>query len=278
MTSAVLTVPATAIEQAAVHQRELRDQGWTLFRDLITPAQLAAAREAIDALAASGTGIHASEQHYHAVNLVARAAVFRDIAVHPLLLATMEGLLGADCILSSCNLGARRPGGERQGLHRDTAIWGPSLPHLDIPIGIQTAWCIDDFTLANGATHLIPGSHVRADASPEEASIQAVAPAGSVVAFDARLFHAGGANRTDAVRRGVLTFYIRSWLKPQTDHRRSFPAALIADSSPALLRLLGFQRQTPVEHADGRSEILMAPGATSFYGQPPSGQPAAAKY
>jgi ectoine hydroxylase-related dioxygenase (phytanoyl-CoA dioxygenase family) len=277
MTAAVLAAPKPIAERAAAHQDELRRQGWTLFPAIISAEQLDAARCAIDALVASGVA-RTSAQDHHAPNLVARAAVFREVAAHPLLLATIEGLIGDDCILSSCNLGTRRPGGDRQGLHRDTGIWGPSLPHLDIPVGIQTAWCIDDFTIANGATHLVPGSHVRPELTPEAPSIQAVAPAGSIIAFDARLLHAGGANHTERARRAVLTFYIRSWLKPQTDHRRSLPAGLIAEQSPTVLRLLGFQRQTPVEHADGRSEILMAPGATSFYGQPPSGQPAAAKY
>lgn len=270
MSTATLEVPATLAEQAAHHQRELRGQGWTVFRDAMTSDQLAAGREAIDGFIASGVGVHANDQHYHATNLVARAAVFRELAVQPLVLATVEGLVGADCILSSCNLGARRPGGDRQGLHRDTGIWGQSMPYLDIPVGIQTAWCFDDFTIENGATHVVPGSHARPDARDDEPSIQLTAPAGSIVAFDARTFHAGGANRSERVRRAALTFYIRSWLKPQTDHKRSFPRDLIAASSPALLRLLGFQRQSPVERSDGTPEIVMAPGATFFYGQPPS--------
>jgi len=257
-------------EQAAVHRHELQEQGWTVFRNIMTPAQCTAGRVAIDRLIEAGMGIHAGDQHFHTTNLVAKDAVFRELAIQPLLLATVEGLIGADCILSSCNMGARRPGGDRQALHRDTSIWGPSLPYLDIPIGIQTAWCFDDFTLENGATHVISGSHARADAREDEPNIQLTAPAGSMVAFDARLFHAGGANRTQHIRRAALTLYIRSWLKPQTDHKRSFPRELITTVSPKLLRLLGFQRQTPVENPNGQEDIVMAPGATFFYGQPPT--------
>lgn len=266
----ILNPPTDLAAQAAQHQERLRTEGFTVFPAAITPEQIVAARAACDALVADPRGlVDAGPQHYGAPNLVARAAVFRDIALQPLVLATVEGLLGDDCILSSCNLGVRRPGGDRQGMHRDTGIWGPSLPLLDIPVGIQTAWCFDDFTLANGATHIQPGSHRRAEATADDAGIQVEAPAGSIIAFDVRCFHAGGANRTDRVRRAALTLYIRSWLKPQTDHKRSFPQALIADADPVLLRLLGFQRQSPVEHDDGRSEIIPAPGATYFYNQPP---------
>jgi ectoine hydroxylase-related dioxygenase (phytanoyl-CoA dioxygenase family) len=268
MNTTLLEAPATLAEQAAHHQAQLREQGWTVFRHIMSPAQLAAGQAAIDRIIASQAGVRASNQHYHAPNLVGRDPIFREIACLPLILATVEGLIGADCILSSCNLGARRPGGDAQGLHRDTGIWGSSMPFMDFPIGIQTAWCFDDFTIENGATHLVPGSHARRDARPDEPSIQAVAPAGSIIAFDCQAFHAGGANRTERIRRAALTLYIRSWIKPQTDHKRSIAAEDIASASPTMLRLLGFQRQSPTEGPDGKPHFVMAPGASNFYGQP----------
>ncbi len=267
VTAAAATIPDPAT--VARHQDELRTQGYTIFRDLISPEQLTVMRGLIEAHVARSV-VSASGQHYHGVNLVAWDEVFAAAVADPLLLATVEGLIGADCILSSCNLGARIPGCAAQGLHRDTGIWGQAMPFMPFPVGIQTAWCIDDFTLENGATMLIPGSH--ADPAPvgERQGVQVVAPAGSVIAFDCQAFHAGGANRTQQLRRGVLTLYIRSWLKPQTDHKRSFPTAKLASASPPLLRLLGFRRQSPVEHPDGRSEVIMAPGATAFYDQAPA--------
>lgn len=255
--------------QVAQHQAALRDVGYTVFRDLIDPSALASMRQVINGRFAS-QGEFGHQPNYHSVNLVTWGPAFAATAAHPMLLATVEGLIGEDCILSSCNLGVRTPGCDAQGLHRDTHIWGGSLPFMSFPIGIQTAWCIDDFTLENGATRLIPGSHTDPAPAADRTGIQVVAPAGSVIAFDCQAFHAGEANRSAALRRGVLTFYIRSWLKPQTDHRRSFPPALMEQASPQLLRLLGFRRQSPVELSDGTSIIVPAPGATSFYDQPPA--------
>ncbi|MBA3684222.1 MAG: phytanoyl-CoA dioxygenase family protein [Planctomycetes bacterium] len=275
MSTAVAPAPAAPAAPIAVdpvlvarHQEELRVQGYTIMPRVFPRALVDEARAVIDERITAKITIHEHADVYGEPNLVGRHRVFRDMAEHPLVLAVVEGLLGDDCILSSCNGALRRPSGGPQALHRDTGIWGPSMPWMPIPVGIQTAWCIDDFTSENGATLIVPTSHARPDASTDEPTIQAVAPAGSVIAFDAAALHAGGTNVGNALRRGVLSLYIRSWLKPQTDHKRSYPPELIASTSPTVLRLLGFCRQSPIEHPDGRTEILRAPGASFFYGQP----------
>jgi hypothetical protein len=260
-----LTIDAEAVAQ---HQDELRRQGYTVFRACIAPAVLSAMRASIDANISRRQQAENQDLH-HGVNLVAWDEAFTETACHPLILATVEGLLGNDCILSSCNLGARIPGCPAQSLHRDTGIWGESMPFMPFPVGIQTAWCIDDFTSENGSTRLIPGSHRDPVPCDDARAITITAPAGSIVAFDCQAFHAGGANGSPRLRRAVLTLYIRSWLKPQTDHKRSYPRERLAAASPELLRLLGFRRQSPVELPGERSEVVMAPGATSFYDQPP---------
>ena len=254
----------------AQHQHELREHGFTVFRNIISPSLLAALRQSIDVHIANRIAEKCTE-HYHGVNLIAWDPAFCTVASDPLLLATFEGLLGDDCILSSCNLGARIPGCTAQGLHRDTGIWGSSMPFMPFPVGIQTAWCIDDFTEDNGSTLLIAGSHCDPAPVGDRNGVKMTAPAGSIVAFDCQAFHAGGANSTTTIRRAALTLYIRSWIKPQTDHKRSFPTELIGQTSPVMLRLLGFRRQSPVEMPDGQSIIINAPGATYFYDRPPAG-------
>ena len=94
------------------------------------------------------------------------------------------------------------------------------------------------------------------------------AAAGSVIAFDCSLLHGPGLNKASYLRRGILNLYIRSWLKPQTDHKRSFPTERIQDLNEIEARLLGFQRQSPTEDREGRPSIIDGPGATAFYGRP----------
>ena len=60
-------------------------------------------------------------------------------------------------------------------------------------------WALTDFTEANGATRLVPGSHLR-DHSPDYGapydSIAAEMPKGSVLIWHGSLWHGGGANDT----------------------------------------------------------------------------------
>lgn len=250
------------------HQAELTTDGVTVFPGVITAPQLASMRRVIDHYLEQPPSAYTHPDRIRGVNLMSWHPVFGQVATHPLLLRTVERILGDDCVLSSCNFAARRQGGGRQVLHRDTQIWGPSMPFMPFPVGIQTAWCIDDFTTDNGATHIVPGSHVIASLSANPGEIQVVAPAGSVIAYDAQTFHSGGSNQTPCLRRAVFAFYIRSWLKPQADLKRSFPASEVNLASPQLQRLLGFQRQAPIELRDGTQIFVDSPHATNFYGEP----------
>jgi ectoine hydroxylase-related dioxygenase (phytanoyl-CoA dioxygenase family) len=88
------------------------------------------------------------------------------------------------------------------------------------------------------------------------------------VLFDLRLLHGGATNYGDAPRRAVFAMYVRGWIKPMVDGRRSTPRDVIDTATPTLRRLLGFERQPVVIAENGRWAIEAAPGATSFYGRP----------
>lgn len=228
--------------------------------------------EALNELRADLDAINAApspyEKRYRHRHLTNKALGFRRLVEHPAALRIVETVLGDDCVLSSMNERSVRPGGKGQELHRDTEFWGPSFPWLPIVSGINVIWPLDDFTAESGSTLYVPGSHLSPE-SAAEAPRAVEAPAGSLVAFDTRLLHAGGANRGARLRRAVFAYYIRSWLKPQTDLKRSTPPEIVASASPVLLRLLGFRRQSPFQSPeDGSWAIVPAPGATGLYDEP----------
>ena len=101
----------------------------------------------------------------------------------------------------------------------------------------------------------------------------ATPPPGSVILFDARLLHAGGANTGARTRRACLNLYVRHWLKPQHDLKRSIGTdqldqILHEPNSDTMLRLLGFYRQSAIEMADGEAALVGTPGLPvgGFYG------------
>ncbi len=93
----------------------------------------------------------------------------------------------------------------------------------------NSLWLIDEFTEANGATRVVPGSH-RTGRLPEDdgADPSASHPdevlllgrAGTVVIFNAHTWHGGTRNRTDQPRRAVHAYFCRRGGTPQTDQRR----------------------------------------------------------
>lgn len=251
----------------AAHRAELATQGFTVLTDALSERQISQSRAALEDRIRRFPHLNGTGESYSGVNMTNDAPIFRELAQHPALLSLLESELGSDCILSGANYGCVLPGAGKGPMHRDTDIWGPSLPWLPVPVGINTAYVLDAYTEEIGATRCVAGSHLRPEASIDEPSIPMLAPEGAIVAFDGRLLHQAGANRTQQLRRTALFFYVRSWVKPQTDHKRSTSREVVESASPTLLRLLGFERQSPVEHPDGRSEIVPAPGATSFYGK-----------
>jgi len=179
-------------------------------------------------------------------DLVNKDPLFAVCFTHPRVLAAVAHVLGGDLKLSSLNGRAALPGYGHQPLHVDWS--GPTAPG-DYYV-CNSIWLIDDFTEANGATCLVPGSH-RNGAVPEEAMADPSAPhpgevlllgkAGTVVVFNAHTWHGGTRNRTDQPRRALHAYFCRRDQKQQTDQRhyaRSETSARLHDAARYILDIL----------------------------------------
>ena len=78
--------------------------------------------------------------------------------MHPLVMAFVEAELGESCLLSALLAINLQPGETVQPWHFDDG--GAKIPRPRPPLGISTFWAIDDTTELNGATEIIPGSHL----------------------------------------------------------------------------------------------------------------------
>jgi fumagillin biosynthesis dioxygenase len=248
--------------ESAAHLAGVAERGYTVLPGLLTADQLARGRAILDeARGAAGT-----PEVWNLGNLTNRDALFRDLVQHPRILEIVETLLGDDCVLSGTYARVSGPGGGHQPLHRDTDLWGPSMDGFGEALGVTFGVLFDDFSRETGGTRVVPRSHVDRALGEPDGVVHVEAPAGAAVAWDMRLLHGGSENLGASLRRGVFVTYVRSWIKPQTDSRRSTDGEVLAGASSTLLRLLGFHRQPTVEAGEGSALIVPARGATAFYG------------
>jgi hypothetical protein len=176
--------------------------------------------------------------------LIARSPACRELAVHPMINAACERLLSPYCqgyqlhFTQAVSIG---PGERGQMLHRDRGVWGGYV-NRKIETQFSTIWAVNDFTHANGATRIVPGSHTwAADREPTSDEIaSADMTAGSVLIYTGSVIHGGGANETDANRIGVLLHYAPNWLRQEENQYLSCPPEIAKTLSPELRALLGY--------------------------------------
>ena len=184
--------------------------------------------------------------------LFAKTRAFDDLATHPLLLGVLDRVLGESYQLSAPGGIEIGPGEKAQVLHTDDSIYPIPRPHQELVL--NTMWALDDFTEANGATRIVPGSHTWVDQRPGEntETVLAEMPAGSVLFFVGSVFHGGGANNTDRPRFGTILEYVVGWLRPQENHVIAVPREVVRKLPKRLQELLGYNIHPPfVGYVDG---------------------------
>jgi ectoine hydroxylase-related dioxygenase (phytanoyl-CoA dioxygenase family) len=174
-------------------------------------------------------------------NLLAHGPLFEAIPVDRVVLPIVEGVLDEGCLVSSLSSIAIGPGERAQPIHADDQVMPLAKPH--VPTVCNTMWALTDFIEANGATRLVPGSHLF-DHSPTYGqhydSIPAEMPAGSVLVWHGSLWHGGGANRTDERRWGIAMNYCAGWIRQQENQQLGLDLDLVAGFDPRLQELCGF--------------------------------------
>ena len=175
-------------------------------------------------------------------DLVNKDPLFDIFYTHPRVLAAVAHVVG-DPKLSSLNYRAAKPGMGLQKLHAD---WHEAVEAGDYKV-CNSIWLLDDFSQANGATRIVPGTHLKRSlpqedledpwaSHPEEIIIEA--PAGTVVIFNSHTWHGGTNNTTDRHRRSVHSYFCRMDQPQQVDQQRYIRAETLSRMSPEVRELL----------------------------------------
>lgn len=173
-----------------------------------------------------------------------RSATFRSIALHPAVVVAGDHVLGhaSGWRFSAAEYIEIGPGEVAQRLHRDQ--WKYDMVDFDREVELNGMWAVTDFTDENGATRVIPGSHRWAnDVRPDPArTVPAVMSKGSLLLYTGTLHHGGGANRTDAWRRGLSLQHGVSWLTQSTNQFLECPPDVVRDWPDELVRFVGYAK------------------------------------
>ena len=184
-------------------------------------------------------------------NLPAKLQQCEQLIEHPVLLSLVRAMLDEDCVLSDISATSIGPNSGGSGAwHIDAPLTQMPEPLPEIPLAVQNAWIIDDFTVDNGATHVVPKSHLSRKKpgwgyDDIENEIVLSAPAGSLAMWTSHTWHKSGENITNTPRRAILGYYIRSWIRPWSDFTRVLSPEQAKQYSPTARYLLGYSAYPP---------------------------------
>ena len=234
------------MDDVEAHLAEIAREGYTVLHDVFDAdraASLVSDLERLEQTLGVGPGTNGFEGYrtVRVYNLLAHAPDFESIPVDPAVLPVVEGVLDDGCLISSLSSVAIGPGEVAQPIHADDQVMPLPKPH--VPTVCNTMWALTAFTEANGATRVIPRSHL-ADHDPTYGqsydSVPAEMPAGSVLVWHGSLWHGGGANTTDVRRYGIAMNYCAGWIRQQENQQLGLPLDLVRTFPSDLRRLCGF--------------------------------------
>ena len=229
--------------------RELDEKGFVLLESMLTSDETDALRQRSMALAeaerAADNGfVYIDGRGQRVWNLVNKGELFEQAIQRPEILAFMRHLLGDTVTLSSFTVNIISPGADATNYHLDRPLSDVPVPRASWPFSANSMWFLDDFTAANGATWIVPGSHKRLVEVPDagveyDDAVQALGPRGSVMIMNGAVWHRSGTNSSTGDRVALLGFFCRDFLKPQQDHLRLVSEEVVARATPNLRQLLG---------------------------------------
>ena len=248
---AIPIIPAGRTPEATACTTDLRDHGYCVIRDVMPPEDVAALAAdlapSFDETARSvGPFYGDTTKRFH--SLLRRSPFAAAFVAHPLVLEVARAILGPFCDRIPLNLTQAieiLPGGVPQPPHRDQDMWPIRSPGVEYLVNVM--WPFTPYRAENGATILWPGSHRRQDeiVMADADAVATEMDPGSVLMFLGSTLHAGGANRTQASRRGMVISYSLGWLKPYELPWLAYPPEIARHFSPELAELAGYRAHRP---------------------------------
>jgi hypothetical protein len=239
---------------------QLKAEGYVVFESILSTRQINAVRDALAPYLEKGRRGRnnfegfATHREY---GLMGKGAIFDELATHPMALAFAESIVGPSCLLSAFLAIQLYQGETVQPWHSDDGHCQSPRPRA--PLQLSAFWTIDKTTAQNGATEVIPRSHLWANTDPhantptgEIRARQISLPPGSLMIGLGTLVHRGGANETDSPRLILTPQYCPCWVRPLESMLLSVPQSAIKSMSERSQELCGYSIHPPfMGYVDG---------------------------
>ncbi|WP_404378624.1 phytanoyl-CoA dioxygenase family protein [Caenispirillum salinarum] len=259
----LVRLPAAAAEPGRIAEALDRD-GAVIIENRCDAALLGAVRQDLAPWfdrTPPGDGLFFGRRTVRFGGVIVKSTASQDLCLDDAVLRAAEHVLLPRCSAIQLNLSQAisiGPGEPEQVLHGDDEMW--PVPRGSGENMINAMWALSEFTVENGATRIVPGSHrepIRRVADPSEIAYAEMSP-GSVVLWRGSALHGGGANWTDGHRRGVVMSYALGWLR-QAENQYLVAPPEVARSMPSRLRdLLGYRVHVPsLGHFEGQDPSIV---------------------
>ena len=277
MSSKLLPIPTTDLQLA---KSDMANFGYCIVQNVLAENEVKALRVRLDeqtkAEAEIGLTHHLPDKKQLVMFLLNKGEVFRDILLKPELHAIVESVLGDEYLLSAFHAHIAHPGGETafhtdqfwmpppttldrktplrpgsitRAKNRGHHVGGDELLHaptISPAVVCNAMWMLDEFSTDNGATIVVPGSHLsgrQPDATMDADAnwVPAVGPAGSVAIFEGRTWHSTGVNRATETRIGLTTNFCAPQFRQQENLLLGTRPEVLENMSDELKKLCGFK-------------------------------------
>ena len=254
-----------------------------ILPSIYTPAQVQHALDELDRLEqqrSSGPASQGGRNNFEGFNtrriyaLADKSRAFDCFPIHETVMKLNDYFLQPNYLLTSYHTVNIEPGSVVQTMHTDDGL--VALPRPRPLMGIVssiassvsrfskilanesiqgTMISLDEFTETNGATTLIPGSHLWGDdrMPKREEMIPAVMPSGSMLYFLNTVWHSGGANTSNQQRRSLTAQYCQPWIRTYENMTVAMGWEDLDQVPKKLLQLMGFSTHAFMGYVDGRA-------------------------
>jgi len=157
-----------------------------------------------------------------------------------------ESFFGGKCILNSFSALNNLPNQPNFSakVHRDLRFYSGEFPMM-----LNCLIMVDDFTIENGGTYLLPKSHLEERKPSDEEffanAIQAVGKAGDILVFNANVWHASAPNKTQNGRKAIPFTISKSFMKQLLDYPRAIGYDKMNLFREDMQQLLGYHSRVP---------------------------------